>query len=84
MSTHIEFAHVCSNNFHPFNLNYVTKILYLLTLSIINTLSIFFIDPTPPYQNNFCGGWGYIFSNIKNQSLKTAFSPQLFILQEKT
>ena len=38
MSTHIEFAHMFSNNFHPFNLNYVTEMLYLLTLSIINTL----------------------------------------------
>ena len=39
MSTQIEFAHMCSNNFHIFNLNYVTEMLHLLTFqSIINTL----------------------------------------------
>ena len=41
MSTHIEFAHMCSNNFCPVNLNYVTEMLYLLTLSIINTFYFF-------------------------------------------
>ena len=38
ISTHTEFAHMCSNNSCPFNLNYVTEMLYLLTLSITNTL----------------------------------------------
>ena len=42
--------------------------------------SIYFIDP---HQNIFVWGGGYTFSSIKNQSLKSGFSPQLFILQEK-
>ena len=58
MNTHIEFAHMCSNDFCPLNLNYVTEMLYLLTLSIINTLQfflsgvveVFFIDPHPLIQ----------------------------------
>ena len=32
---------MCGNNFHPFNLNYVTEMFYLLTLSIINTFKFF-------------------------------------------
>ena len=32
---------MCSDNFCPFNLNYVTKILYLHTLSIINVVIYF-------------------------------------------
>ena len=81
MSTHVEFTHICSNNFHPFNLNYVTEMLYLLTLSIINILQFFlmvgvkkyfYIPPPLDSPQKIGGGGQYIFID-PHPPIKTFF-----------
>ena len=69
MSTHIEFAHMCNNNFCAFNLNYVTEMHYLPYFINYKYIVISFdggyrnifhrLPPLDPKNNSMGGGCQY-------------------------
>ena len=47
-------------------------------------VNVFFVDPNPHQTICVCGGGGYIFSSIKNQSLKVNFLHNCSSYKKKT